>query len=136
LPEEIVILALHRAEYRRCAHLRRRRTIALNTLRQLADAACAYGAGGRDWPGWLAEAEAIAARCPTRKTVNRSALEAVVAELERRRRDGEAALRAAFAAGDEDEVPRPRRQRIAPLKQRQPMGPQIDPLSMTAPLRE
>lgn len=92
----------HRAEHRRSAHLRRRRTIALNSLRQLAEAACAYRVGGRDWPGWLAEAEAIAARCPTRKTVGRPALEAVVAELERRRRDGDAALRAAFAIEDED----------------------------------
>ena len=129
-------MAHHRAGYRHCAYLRRRRTIALNTLRQLTAAACAYGVGGRDWPGWLAEAEAIAARCPTRSAVSRPVLEAVVAELERRRRDGEAALRAAFAAGDEDEVLRPKAQRSAPLQQRQPMDQRINPLPVTAPLRE
>jgi replication initiation protein RepC len=92
---EFVALAAHAAaEERERAALRRRLTIARKAIQQIAETALEHQLTDRDWRYWLAEALTMV--LTIRDDLPGEALQAVVAELERWRTDGEAALRAAF----------------------------------------
>jgi replication initiation protein RepC len=93
--DEFLALAERAAfEERERAALRRRLTIARKAIRQVAESALEHGLTGRDWRSWLAEAEGRALTLPTEPAL--AALREVVAALEERREEGEAALRRAF----------------------------------------
>ena len=82
------------AEERERAALRRRLTIARKAIQQIAETALEHQLADRDWHYWLAEALTLV--LTIRDDLPLDGLQAVVAELEQRRADGEAALRAAF----------------------------------------
>src|SRR5512133_3101469 len=82
------------AEERERAALRRRLTIARKAIQQVAETAIEHKLADRDWRYWLAEALALV--LTIREDLLIEDLQAVVAELEQRRTDGEAALLAAF----------------------------------------
>ena len=82
------------AEERERAALRRRLTIARKAIQQIAETALEHQLADRDWHYWLAEALALV--LTIRDDLPLDGLQAVVAELDRRRADGETALRAAF----------------------------------------
>ena len=82
------------AEERERAALRRRLTIARKAIQQIAETAIEHQLADRDWQYWLAEALTLV--LTIRDDLPLDGLQAVVAELDQRRADGEAALRAAF----------------------------------------
>jgi replication initiation protein RepC len=82
------------AEERERAALRRRLTIARKAIQQIAETALEHRLTDRNWHYWLAEALTLV--LTIRDDLALEDLQAVVAELEQRRTDGEAALRAAF----------------------------------------
>ena len=82
------------AEERERAALRRRLTIARKAIQQIAETALEHRLTDRDWHYWLAEALTLV--LTIRDELPLEGLQAVVAELEQRRAEGEAALRAAF----------------------------------------
>ena len=82
------------AEERERAALRRRLTIARKAIQQIAETAIEHQLTDRDWHYWLAEALTLV--LTIRDDLPLEGLQAVVAELEQRRADGETALRAAF----------------------------------------
>src|SRR5512132_1207327 len=82
------------AEERERAGLRRRLTIARKAIQQIAETALEHRLTDRNWHYWLAEALTLV--LTIRDDLALEDLQAVVAELEQRRTDGEAALRAAF----------------------------------------
>jgi replication initiation protein RepC len=82
------------AEERERAALRRRLTIARKAIQQIADTALEHQLTDRDWRYWLAEALTLG--LTIRDDLPLEGVQVVVAELEQRRADGEAALRAAF----------------------------------------
>jgi replication initiation protein RepC len=82
------------AEERERAALRRRLTIARKAIQQIAETALEHQLAGRDWHYWLAEALALVLTIGDELPLED--LQAVVAELDKRRADGETALRAAF----------------------------------------
>src|SRR5512144_104914 len=93
--EEFLALAQRAAaEERERAALRRRLTIARKAIQQIAETALEHQLADRDWHYWLAEALTMV--LTIRDEVPLEGLQAVVAELEQRRADGETALRAAF----------------------------------------
>jgi replication initiation protein RepC len=92
--EFVAIAERDAAEERERAGLRRRLTIARKAIQQIAETALEHRLTDRDWHYWLAEALTLG--LTIRDDLPLEALQAVVAELERRRTDGEAALRAAF----------------------------------------
>ncbi len=71
--------------------LRRRLTIARKAIQQLAETAVEHALGDRDWLAWLQQARAIAAEAVAEGTPL-ATLEADVADLERRRAEGETVL--------------------------------------------
>lgn len=81
-----------RADRAARAALRRRLTIAVKAIRQIGDAALAYGLDDRDWEAWTREAIALARGVG--EGAARASLDAVVADLEGRRGDGENILTA------------------------------------------
>ena len=92
---EFVAIAERAAvEERERAALRRRLTIARKAIQQIAETAIEHRLAERDWHYWLAEALALV--LTIRDDLPLDGLQAVVAELDRWRVDGEAALRAAF----------------------------------------
>jgi replication initiation protein RepC len=82
------------AAERERAALRRRLTIARKAIQQIAETAIEHRLADRDWRYWLAEALVLV--LTIRDDLPLDGLQAVVAELEQRRADGETALRAAF----------------------------------------
>src|SRR5512132_1483763 len=82
------------AEERERAALRRRLTIARKAIQQIAETAIEHQLTDRDWHYWLAEALTLV--LTIRNDLPLEDLQAVVDELEKRRADGEEALRAAF----------------------------------------
>jgi replication initiation protein RepC len=82
------------AEGRERAALRRRLTIARKAIQQIAETAIEHQLADRNWHYWLAEALTLA--LTIRDDLPLDGLQTVVAKLERRRTDGEAALRGAF----------------------------------------
>ena len=82
------------AEERERAALRRRLTIARKAIQQIAETALEHRLADRDWHYWLAEALTLV--LTIRDDLPLEGVQAVVAELDRRRGDGEVALRAAF----------------------------------------
>jgi replication initiation protein RepC len=82
------------AEERGRTALRRRLTIARKAIQQIAETALEHRLIDRNWHYWLAEALTLV--LTIRDDVPLGGLQAVVAELEQRRTDGEAALRVAF----------------------------------------
>jgi replication initiation protein RepC len=82
------------AEERVRAALRRRLTIARKAIQQIAETAIEHRLTDRDWRYWLAEALTLV--LTIRDDLALEDLQAVLAELEQRRTDGETALRAAF----------------------------------------
>src|SRR5512132_2097652 len=92
--EFVALAARAAAEERERAALRRRLTIARKAIQQIAETALEHQLTDRDWHYWLAEALTLV--LTIRDEVPLEGLQAVVAELEQRRADGEAALRAAF----------------------------------------
>jgi replication initiation protein RepC len=92
---EFVALAERAAiEERERSALRRRLTIARKAIQQIAETALEHGLTDRNWHYWLAEALTLV--LTIRDDLPLEGLQAVVAELEQRRADGEAVLRAAF----------------------------------------
>jgi replication initiation protein RepC len=92
---EFVAIAERAAiEERERAALRRRLTIARKAIQQIAETALEHQLTDRDWRYWLAEALTMVLTIRDDQLLD--SLQAVVAELERRRGDGEAMLRAAF----------------------------------------
>jgi replication initiation protein RepC len=92
---EFVALAARAAvEERERAALRRRLTIARKAIQQIAETAIEHQLADRDWHYWLAEALTLV--LTIRDDLPLDGLQAVVAELEQRRADGETALRVAF----------------------------------------
>jgi replication initiation protein RepC len=92
--EFVAIAERAAAEERERAGLRRRLTIARKAIQQIAETAIEHRLTDRDWRYWLAEALALV--LTIRDDLLIEDLQAVVAELEQRRAEGEAALRAAF----------------------------------------
>jgi replication initiation protein RepC len=92
--EFIALAARAAAEERERAALRRRLTIARKAIQQIAETALEHQLTDRDWRYWLAEALTLV--LTIRDDLPPEGLQAVVAELEQRRTDGEAALRVAF----------------------------------------
>ena len=92
--EFVAIAERAAAEERERAALRRRLTIARKAIQQIAETAIEHRLTDRDWRYWLAEALALV--LTIRDDLPIEDLQAVVAELEQRRAEGEAALRAAF----------------------------------------
>jgi replication initiation protein RepC len=92
--EFIALAARAAAEERQRAALRRRLTIARKAIQQIAETALEHGLADRDWHYWLAEALTLV--LTVRDDLPLDGLQAVVADLEQRRTDGEAALRGAF----------------------------------------
>jgi replication initiation protein RepC len=92
--EFVAIAERAAAEERERAGLRRRLTIARKAIQQIAETAIEHRPTDRDWRYWLAEALALV--LTIRDDLLIEDLQAVVAELEQRRAEGEAALRAAF----------------------------------------
>src|SRR5512132_467236 len=82
------------AEERERAALRRRLTIARKAIQQIAETALEHQLADRDWHYWLAEALTLV--LTIRDDLPLEGLQAVIAELEQQRADGETALRAAF----------------------------------------
>jgi replication initiation protein RepC len=82
------------AEERERAALRRRLTIARKAIQQIAETAIEHQLTDRDWHYWLAEALTLVLTIADGLPLE--GLQAVIAELDRRRADGETALRAAF----------------------------------------
>src|SRR5512132_3501152 len=82
------------AEERQQAALRRRLTIARKAIQQIAETAIEHQLADRDWRYWLAEALALVLTIADDLPLE--SLQAVVAELEQHRADGEKALRVAF----------------------------------------
>ncbi len=80
------------------AALRRRLTIAGKAIRQIGEAALVYGLDDRDWEAWTREAIALARGVA--EDVALAHLEAVVADLESRRADGENILTTRFCPED------------------------------------
>src|SRR5512132_4070659 len=93
--DEFVVVARRAAaeEHERAA-LRRRLTIARKAIQQIAETALEHQLTDRNWRYWLAEALTLVLTIRGGQPLD--GLQAVVAELEQRRADGEAALRAAF----------------------------------------
>ena len=89
--EEFVQVA-ERAQKERAMEreLRRRLTIASQSIRQIAEAAIDYRAGGRDWITWKEQAEAMARGARTKRGL--AELQTLVEHLERLRQDGESVL--------------------------------------------
>jgi replication initiation protein RepC len=92
--EFVAIAERAAAEERERAGLRRRLTIARKAIQQIAETAIEHRLTDRDWRYWLAEALALV--LTIRDDLLIEDLQAVVAELEQRRAEGEAALREAF----------------------------------------
>ena len=92
--EFVAVAARAAAEERERAALRRRLTIARKAIQQIAETALEHQLADRDWHYWLAEALTLV--LTIRDDLPLDGLQAVVAELEQRRADGETALRAAF----------------------------------------
>src|SRR5512147_3003691 len=93
--DEFVAVAERAAEEEReRAALRRRLTIARKAIQQIAETAIEHQLTDRNWQYWLAEALTLVLTMPDELPLK--GLQSVVAELEQRRDDGEAALRAAF----------------------------------------
>jgi replication initiation protein RepC len=92
---EFVVLAERAAaEEHERAGLRRRLTIARKAIQQIAETALEHQLTDRNWHYWLAEALTLV--LTIRDDLPLEGLQAVVAELEQRRTDGEAALRDAL----------------------------------------
>jgi replication initiation protein RepC len=93
--DEFVALAERAAaEERERAALRRRLTIVRKAIQQIAETAIEHRLTDRNWHYWLAEALTLA--LTIRDDLPLDGLQAVVAELEQRRAEGETALRVAF----------------------------------------
>jgi replication initiation protein RepC len=92
--EFVAVAARAAAEERKRAALRRRLTIARKAIQQIAETAIEHRLTDRNWHYWLAEALTLV--LTIRDNLPPNQLQAVVAELDQRRTDGEAALRAAF----------------------------------------
>jgi replication initiation protein RepC len=92
--EFVALAARAAAEERERAALRRRLTIARKAIQQIAETAIEHRFAGRDWRYWLAEALTLV--LTIRDDLPLDQLQAVLTELEQRRTDGEATLRAAF----------------------------------------
>jgi replication initiation protein RepC len=92
--EFVAVAARAATEERERAGLRRRLTIARKAIQQIAEAALEYRLADRNWHYWLAEALTLV--LTIRDDLPLDDLQAVVAELEQRRTDGEVGLRAAF----------------------------------------
>jgi replication initiation protein RepC len=92
--EFIAIAERAAAEERERAALRRRLTIVRKAIQQIAETAIEHQLTDRNWRYWLAEALTIV--LTIRDDLPLEGLQAVVAELEQRRAEGEAALRDAF----------------------------------------
>src|SRR5512134_3531130 len=92
--EFIALAARAAAEERERAALRRRLTIARKAIQQIAETALEHQLADRDWRYWLAEALTLV--LTMRDELSLKGLQSVVAELEQRRAEGEATLRAAF----------------------------------------
>jgi replication initiation protein RepC len=92
--EFVAIAERAAAEERERAALRRRLTIARKAIQQIAETALEHRLDDRDWHYWLAEALTLV--LTIRDDLPRDGVQAVATELDRRRADGEAALRAAF----------------------------------------
>jgi replication initiation protein RepC len=93
--DEFVALAERAAaEERQRAALRRRLTIGRKAIQQIAETAIEHQLADRDWHYWLAEALTLV--LTIRDDLPLGGLQAVVAELEQRRTDGEVTLRVAF----------------------------------------
>jgi replication initiation protein RepC len=82
------------AEEQKRTALRRRLTIARKAIQQIAETAIEHQLTDRNWRYWLAEALTVA--LTIRDDLPPDQLQAVVAALEQRRTEGEAALREAF----------------------------------------
>jgi replication initiation protein RepC len=82
------------AEERERTGLRRRLTIARKAIQQIAETAIEHQLTDRDWCYWLAEA--LTRVLTVRDELPLDQLHAILAELEQRRAEGEAALCAAF----------------------------------------
>jgi replication initiation protein RepC len=82
------------AEERERTGLRRRLTIARKAIQQIAETAIEHRLTDRDWHYWLAEALTLV--LTMRDELPLDQLHAILAELEQRRAEGEAALRAVF----------------------------------------
>ena len=87
-----------RADRAARAALRRRLTIASKAIRQIGETALAYALDGRDWEAWTQEAIALAGGVAADAAL--AELEAVVADLEVRRADGETILKTRFCPED------------------------------------
>jgi replication initiation protein RepC len=92
--EFVAVAARAAAEERVRAALRRRLTIARKAIQQIAETAIEHQLTDRDWRYWLAEALTLV--LTIRDDLPLDQLHAIVVELEQRRTDGEAALRASF----------------------------------------
>jgi replication initiation protein RepC len=92
--EFVAVAARAAAEECERAALRRRMTIARKAIQQIAETAIEHQLTDRNWRYWLAEALTVA--LTIRDDLPSNQLQAVVAALEQRRTEGEAALRAAF----------------------------------------
>ena len=92
--EFIAVAARAAAEERERAALRRRLTIARKAIQQIAETAIEHQLTDRDWRYWLAEALTLV--LTIRDDLPLEDQQAVVAKLEQRHAEGEAALRAAF----------------------------------------
>jgi replication initiation protein RepC len=91
---EFIALAERAAAEERERTALRRLTIARKAIQQIAETALEHQLADRNWHYWLAEALALV--LTIRDDLLIEDLQAVVAELEQRRTDGEAALGAAF----------------------------------------
>jgi replication initiation protein RepC len=87
-----------RADRAARAALRRRLTIASKAIRQIGETALAYRLADRDWEAWTQEAIALAGGVAEDATL--AHLEAVVADLEARRADGENILKTRLCPED------------------------------------
>ena len=92
--EFVAIAQRAAAEERERAALRRRLTIARKAIQQIAEIAIEHQLADRDWHYWLAEALTLVVTI--RDDLSLEGVQAAVAELDRRRVEGETALRAAF----------------------------------------
>ena len=92
--EFVAVAARAAAEERERAALRRRLTIARKAIQQIAETALEHQLADRDWHYWLAEGLTLA--LTIRDDLSLDSLQAVVADLDQRRTDGETALRTAF----------------------------------------
>jgi replication initiation protein RepC len=93
--DEFIALAERAAvEERERAALRRRLTIARKAIQQIAETGIEHQLTDRNWHYWLAEALTLV--LTIRDDLPLEGLQAMVAELEQRRTEGEAALREAF----------------------------------------